>query len=178
MLRILPCSTSRNSETRLIPLEKHARSARLQVPRSAFRRSIVGSAQYRRRFWTFSPTRERPVRASREGFRKRGSHVVYRSPDEGLHRAGRVPSLPDSSKPCNRNTGGYVKYLETCDPDGPTKRPSKRRKSIRKSEPRNPGTRNPGTPEPRTVHRSNATRPPMMVMSARIARSRAGGQVR
>jgi four helix bundle protein len=35
---------------------------------------------------------------------------------------------------------GYVKYLETCDPDGPSKRPSKRCKSIRKSEPRNPGT--------------------------------------
>ena len=46
---------------------------------------------------------------------------------------------------------GYVKYLETCDPDGP---------------------------EPRTVHRSNATRPPMIVMSARIERSRSGGQVR
>jgi four helix bundle protein len=34
----------------------------------------------------------------------------------------------------------YVKYLETCDPDGPTKPPPKRRKSMRRSEPRNPGT--------------------------------------
>ena len=62
--------------------------------------------------------------------------------------------FPRFETAANRAIGtlvGYVKYLETCNPDGPSKRPPKRRKPIRKirtSEPRNPGTpepRNPGT---------------------------------
>ena len=51
--------------------------------------------------------------------------------------------FPHFQTAANRAIGtlvGYVKYLEACNPDGPTERPSKRRKSIRKSEPRNPGT--------------------------------------
>ncbi len=48
--------------------------------------------------------------------------------------------FPRFETAANRAIGtlvGYLKYLETCDPDGPNHQPAKRR---RRREPRNPGT--------------------------------------
>ena len=57
--------------------------------------------------------------------------------------------FPRFQTAANRAIGtlvGYLKYLETCDPEGPNHRPPKRRKPRRRSEPGNPEPRNPGTP--------------------------------
>ena len=51
--------------------------------------------------------------------------------------------FPRFETAANRATGtavGYLKYLENCDRDGPSKPPPKRRKQPRRTEPRNPGT--------------------------------------